>query len=103
MKIEDLNYLRRFENNFYTAINANYTRMIPSRELDKMLEIYVNETNNKFPLCKHCTSSILSFLKSLGKIYNRAVEDEKITREKNIEKDEFHFKTEQNVKGRKRK
>ena len=34
-----------------------------------MVEIYEKVTGNKYPLCYHCSSSVLGFLKDMGKIY----------------------------------
>lgn len=69
MTKEDIEYLEKYELNFKTAINANYTRNVTHTALDRMLEIYQRETGKTFTLCKSCTSSVLAFLKVIGKIY----------------------------------
>lgn len=71
----DLKYLSEFENNFKTAINSNYTRNIVRSKLEKMLEIYNRETGKDYNLCTHCSTSILSFLKLIGKVYFDAVQE----------------------------
>lgn len=69
MSQEDITFLREFENNFNTAIYANYTRCILKRDLLKMLEIYKRVTGREYNLCTHCSQSVLAFLKLLGKVY----------------------------------
>lgn len=69
MTVEQLEYLRQFEGKFITAIKSNYTRSIPKKDLDKMLEIYNSITNKKITLCYHCTASIVGLLRDLGNLY----------------------------------
>lgn len=69
MTAEDLKWLSSFENNFKTAINSNYSRNILGSQLRKMVEIYELEIGKKYSLCYHCSSSVVGFLKDLGKIY----------------------------------
>lgn len=69
MTKEDIKYLETYERNFITAINHNYTRNMVGSVLDTMLEIYERETGKKYKLCKSCTSSVIQFLKVIGKIY----------------------------------
>lgn len=66
---ENFKWLSQFESNFRTAINSNYTRNILESQLRKMVEIYELSTGKKYNLCYHCSSSILAFLKVIGKIY----------------------------------
>ena len=67
---KEIEYLKQFENNFNTAIKHKYTRNIPSKQLDELINIYMRVTDNpNFKLCKHCSTNILSFIKTLGKIY----------------------------------
>ena len=69
MTKEDLKWLSQFETNFNTAINSNYSRNVLESQLRKMVSIYEKETGKKYPLCFHCSSSVLGFLKDMGKIY----------------------------------
>lgn len=66
----DFEFLAQFENNYICALNHNYTRNIPSSDIDRMLQIYEKEKKVKYVLCKHCSSSILAFVKIIGKMYN---------------------------------
>ena len=79
MTQEDIKYLEAYEQHFKTAINSNYTRNVVSSALDRMLEIYQKETGTSYRLCKSCTSSILNFLKQIGKLYFKVVQDGKET------------------------
>lgn len=69
MTKEDLKWLSQFETNFNTAIKSNYSRNVMESQLRKMVEIYEKVTGNKYPLCYHCSSSVLGFLQDMGKIY----------------------------------
>lgn len=102
MTQEDIKYLEAYEQNFTTAINSNYSRNIVSSALDRMLEIYQRETGTSYRLCKSCTSSILSFLKQIGKLYFKAVQEGKETNVAVNELEETVTNME-NKKGRKKK
>lgn len=66
---EDIEFLREYENNFNTAINNNYSRNIVKSKLLRMLDIYKRETGRDYNLCTHCSTSVLSFLKLIGRVY----------------------------------
>ena len=66
---DDIQYLSKFESNFNTAIKANYTRNIPRKDVEKMVEIYNRVNGKALRLCTYCSSSVLSFLKDIGKEY----------------------------------
>lgn len=70
---EEMMYLKKYENNFTTAIKANYTRNVPSRDIDKMVEIYNRVMGTSMKICSYCTSSVLNFLKDMGNAYFKAV------------------------------
>lgn len=102
MTQEDIKYLEAYEQNFTTAINSNYSRNIVSSALDRMLEIYQRETGTSYRLCKSCTSSVLNFLKQIGKLYFKAVQEGKETKvtDNELEKSVTNM---ENKKGRKKK
>lgn len=95
MKTEDLKWLKSFESNFRTAINSNYSRNVLESQLRKMVQIYEQETGKKYTLCYHCSTSVLYFLKDMGKLYFEKVQagneqeldinelDDKVTNTKN--------------------
>lgn len=96
---EELKYLKKYENNFNTAINHGYTRNIPTSELTQLEKIYKRVTNdNSYKLCMHCSVNILRFIAELGKMYYA---EQKIIEE--TPKKNGTDKTKQNVKGRERK
>lgn len=68
MSREEYEYLKGFERNFRTAIEGNYSRNIVESSLKKMLEIY-NRTYPKYTVCLRCGSSVVGFLKDVGKLY----------------------------------
>ena len=68
MTQEDLNFLKEYESNFTTALKSDYTRTIVKPKLEKMLGIYEKETGKKYLLCTHWSTSVLAFLKDVGKM-----------------------------------
>lgn len=68
---KEIEILDAYESNFITAIRSKYTRNIPSRELDILVNIYKRVTPNSdnFNLCKNCSTAVLSFIQKLGEIY----------------------------------
>lgn len=74
MTQEDRDYLKEYETNFKTAINGNYTRNLLKSVINRMLEIYEKETGIRYNLCTHCPTSVLNFLKKIGKIYFEEVQ-----------------------------
>lgn len=66
---EDMEWLSKFETNFKTAIDLNYSRNILESHIRKMMEIYESATGKQYRLCVHCTSNVLNFLKVIGKLY----------------------------------
>lgn len=75
MTKEDINWLKKFESNFNTAIKSNYSRNILESNLIKMKEIYECETGKKFSLCVHCTGNVLELLRLVGNLYFKAVQE----------------------------
>lgn len=73
-KQEDIQYLSKFESNFNTAIKANYTRNIPKKDIEKMVEIYNRVNGKTLKLCSYCSSSVLYFLKDIGQQYFNVVQ-----------------------------
>lgn len=74
MTQEELKFLSEYESNFKTAINSNYTRNIVKSKLEKMVDIYQRETGKPYNLCTHCSTSVLAFLKVIGKMYFEIVQ-----------------------------
>lgn len=74
MTKEDINWLKKFESNFNTAIKSNYSRNILEGSLIKMKEIYEYETGKKYSLCVYCTGNVLELLRLVGNLYFKAVQ-----------------------------
>lgn len=87
MTKEDKEFLKRYKMQMECALKYNYTHSIPSNDLDRMLQIYEKERGKKYTLCKHCTVSVLQFLKIMA----------------NITKPKSNGKTSKNEQGRKGK
>lgn len=61
---EQMNVLSQFENNFYTAIHAGYSRNITGEKIHIMEETSGLKCSNRS--CTHC---VLMFLKTIGEKY----------------------------------
>ena len=68
MTKEEIEYLSKFERNYYTALHSNYTSAIWNDDLNAMLNIY-KKYKGDYNLCKHCSASILAFVKKVGLMY----------------------------------
>ena len=95
MTKEEIEYLSKYERNNYTKLNRKYTRAIWNDDLNAMLKIY-KKYKGDYNLCKHCSASILAFVKKVGLMYEE--EKNKIAKEEeNAKKNEW----ESNNKGKK--
>ena len=54
MTKEEIEYLSKFERNYYTALHSNYTSAIWNDDLNAMLNIY-KKYKGDYNLCKHCS------------------------------------------------
>lgn len=99
MTEEQINILKEFESNYTTAIRFNYTRNLTNNQLDRLLAVYEAITGKKYVLCKHCSNSVIDFLKVIGKMYfnNTAIVKSQ------IEKSNENGKSKKNLRGRKNK
>lgn len=73
---EDLKILSNYESNFKTAINANYTRNIPTKELEILANIYKRVTNTTNKICLNCSTQVLALITKLGKLYYETITTE---------------------------
>lgn len=93
MKETNFEFLKGFQPNFNSAIYADYSRNIPTDKLTKLEDIVKEEKLNIQPISnKSCAHCILRFLKDLGKVYFKALEEqnkkeveEESTEEKNVQ------------------
>lgn len=75
MKKDNLEYLKKFESNFNTAIKSNYTRAIPNNDKIRMKEILLEEIGFDFPLNLSCGLCTLKLVKKVGELYFNAVKE----------------------------
>lgn len=67
MNNNDKNYLKKYESNLRTAYFSDYSRNIPTAVLQKMEQIYYNETGDAITTNYSCGNCILKSLKKIGK------------------------------------
>ena len=100
MTKEEIEYLSKFERNYYTALHSNYTSANWNDDLNATLNMY-KKYKGDYNLCKHCSASILAFIKKVGLMYEE--EKNKIAKEEeNAKKNEWESNS-QRKKGNKRK
>lgn len=100
MTKEELQYLSKFERNYYTALHSNYTSAIWGDDLSAMLKIY-KKYKGDYTLCPHCSASILAFVKKVGLMYEE--EKNKIAKEEENAKENEGESNSQRKKSNKRK
>ena len=72
---EQLNTLSKWEENFRTAVNAQWARNPGSTGLKVIWEIYTSVTGDKRRFNDNCNHCILSLLQDCGRIYFRDKEE----------------------------
>lgn len=75
MKENNIEYLKKFEDNFNTAIKSNYTRAITSSDKIRMKEILLEETGENFPLSMSCGLCTLKLVKKVGQLYFNSIKE----------------------------
>lgn len=75
MKKENIEYLKKFESNFNTAIKSNYTRAIPSNDKIRMQQIIKEETGENFPLSLNCGMCTLKLIRKVGELYFKTLKE----------------------------
>ena len=74
LTIDDLEFCKKFEREFYTTINFDYKRNTPSKDCLKLAEIYektTKEVATRNFSCAHCQ---LNLFKQLGRVYYDSLE-----------------------------
>ena len=72
---EQLNTLSAWEDNFRTAVNAQWARNPGSHSLRVIYDIYTGTTGDKRRFSDNCQHCILSLLTDCGRIYFRDKEE----------------------------
>ena len=75
---EQLNTLSQWEENFRTAVKAQWARNPGSRNLRVIYDIYTSATGDKRRFNDNCNHCILSLLQDCGKVYFQDLEELKM-------------------------
>lgn len=69
MTKEQFEVLEKYKDRLTTAYKSNYCRNLFSYQLDEIHKTYLEITNIDYRLNKNCSTCILNFLKTVGKLY----------------------------------
>lgn len=69
MTKQEFKYLAQFEENFYTAIQSNFSRNISISNLEKFSEIIEKETGKPTNTNYNCSVCALNLIKKMADIY----------------------------------
>lgn len=61
--------ISKYEDNFRTAVQGNWSRNIPIPEIKRLRAIYEEAAKTRFPLNVACGTCRLNLLKRAGKLY----------------------------------
>ena len=73
--MKDLEILKKYESFFTTALKSDYIRAIWDSDMNVMIPIYEKWTGTKYTGCFNCSKSKLEFMKKLGKLYFKKIEE----------------------------
>lgn len=66
---EQFKELSEFEDNFFTAVNARYSRYIPKAKMERILAIYCEALNIERTIDFTCPQCVVGLLQKVGKMY----------------------------------
>lgn len=69
MTKQEFKYLSQFEDNFYTAIQSNFSRNISRSNLERFSEIIEKETGKTTNTNYNCSVCALNLIKKMAEIY----------------------------------
>lgn len=69
MTKQEFKYLTQFEENFYTALQSNFSRNISISNLEKFSEIIEKETGKPTNTNYNCSVCALNLIKKMADIY----------------------------------
>lgn len=69
MTKEQFEVLEKYKDRLTTAYKSNYCRNLFSYQLDEIHKTYLDITNIDYHLNRNCSTCILNFLKTVGKLY----------------------------------
>ena len=73
MTKQDRNFLKEYELNFKTAVNSDYSRNMPTAAIQRLEQIYFNETSIALKTNYTCGHCVLKTLKTIGKWYSHCI------------------------------
>ena len=73
MTNEDFNLLTEYKEHLHTALYSNYSRYVPRKVLERMVEI-VRGKDSSYRMNASCPRCVLSILKDVARLYEADVE-----------------------------
>lgn len=69
MSDQDFEYLKKFELNFTTALESNYSRAMLRSEYEEVIRIYNKVTGESYKTNLTCSHCCLKLLQKVGRLY----------------------------------
>lgn len=69
MTKQEFKYLSQFDENFYTAIQSNFSRNISRSNLERFSEIIEKETGKTINTNYNCSVCALNLIKKMAELY----------------------------------
>lgn len=66
---KEMEFLKKYENQMYTAVHSNYCRYISSSELLQIQRIYERVSEAPYSLNMSCGHCVLKLIRSAGRLY----------------------------------
>lgn len=76
MTNEDFNLLTEYKEHLHTALHSDYSRYVPRKVLERMVEIVRGKDSN-YRMNASCPRCVLSILKDVARMYEAEVEQRK--------------------------
>lgn len=73
---EDFKLLTEYKEHLHTALHSDYSRYVPRKVLERMVEIVRGKDSN-YRMNASCPRCVLSILKDVARIYEAEVEQRK--------------------------
>lgn len=73
MTNEDYNLLTEYKEHLHTALHSDYSRYVPRKVLERMVEIVRGKDSN-YRMNASCPRCVLSILKDVARMYEAEVE-----------------------------
>ena len=100
---EQMEVLSHFEQNFSTAINADWSRAIGRTGAETLHNIWAQASGDNSPINVNCSTCVLRLLKDVGRLYFHQLEEYKATLHKVELSEQPAEPTKKRISTRKRK